>query len=121
MAKWNTTLQAIPGAVRLLVTSAEGDDLVKARLPGYPNHPRALLTLLEGLALWSGETLCAAISADAPVDHSLGLGAFSEDEDRWPEESALVHFVFLVPAGRGRRIAGVGDFRSLRRQPGLRR
>ena len=98
MAKWNTTLQAIPGAVRLLVTSAEGDDLVKAHLPGYPNHPRALLSLLEGLALWSGETLCAAISADDSADPSLALGV------SWTPTSALVRFDFTPPRLGQRRL-----------------
>jgi hypothetical protein len=55
---------------------------------GYPDHPRALLTLLEGLALWSGALLCAAISAAHSVGHSLGAGSFG-DLEHWPEESAV--------------------------------
>lgn len=116
MATWNTTLQVLPQqTVRLLVTDAEGHDLVKAQLSD-PEHPRALLTALEGLALWCGEPLDVVIYADVPVDHSLGLGAFSDLDGRWPEESALVHFAFREPGRRGRRIQGVGDFRRLRRR-----
>ena len=115
MTTWKPTLRVLPGGtMQLLVTGPEGDELVKARLPGQSRHPRALLTVLEGLALWSGTPLCAAISADIPVDNSLGLGAFSDLEELWPEESALVQFTFIVPSRRGRRIAGVGDFRHLR-------
>ena len=55
MALWPTTLRIGGKELKLLVTSPEGDDLLKARLPIRPPHPRALLTLLEGVALWSGE------------------------------------------------------------------
>jgi len=57
MSLWSTTLR-IGADMKLLVTSPEGDDLVKARLPLRPPHPRALLTMLEGIALFSGEPLC---------------------------------------------------------------
>ena len=79
-----------------------------------PDHPRALLTMLEGLALWCGQTLCVAISADVPSSHSLGLGPFTDDPQRWPQESALVHYVF-VSTDRGRRLQGLDDFSTLRR------
>jgi len=114
MAKWKAGLEVLPDAVQLLMTSPEGDDVVKARLPDDPDHPRALLTVLEGLALWCGEPLDVAIFAANGVSHSLGLGPF-DDSDTWPVESALVHFEFVAPARRGRRIQGVGDFDRLRR------
>ena len=66
MALWPTTLRIGDKELKLLVTSPEGDDLLKARLPIQPPHPRALLTLLEGVALWSGEPLYAVISAGEP-------------------------------------------------------
>jgi hypothetical protein len=117
MASWNTTLQVLPRrTVRLLVTDAEDNDLVKAQLLN-PEHPRALLTVLEGLALWCGQPLDVVICADVPVDHSLGLGAFGDLDEGWPEESALVHFAFREPQRRGRRIHGLGDFRRLRHRP----
>ena len=118
MAAWKITLQVLPQhRIRLLVTDAEENDLLKAQLAGYPRHPRALLTTLEGLALWCGEPLDVVICADVPVDHSLGLGAFGDLDDGWPEESALVHFAFRETGRRGRRIQGFGDFRRLRCRP----
>lgn len=113
MTAWETLLEPLPQGARLLVTGPDGDDLLKAHLPNSPDHPRALLTVLEGLALWCGEPLCVAISADRPCSHSLGLGPF-EPED-WPQESALVHFEFRFTTPRGRRLRGLGDFQSLRR------
>ncbi len=115
MATWNPLMEVLPKSIRVLMVSEEGDELLKAELPGHSRHPRALLAIFEGLALYSGSPLCVAISADNPVDNSLGLGFFTDLEDRWPEESALVKFVFLVPPARGRRLGGVGDFRRLRR------
>jgi len=115
MATWKTILRVTPEAIQVLVSTQEGDDILKAHLTGYPGHPRALLTVLEGLALWSGESLCAAISADVPVSHSLGLGSFTDDPDHWPEPSPLVHFVFVVSATGRRRIGGMGDFSKLRK------
>lgn len=109
---WKTMLEITPQVMRLLVTEPEGD-VLKAEFTTYPDHIRALLFMLEGLALWSGQKLCVAIHAKRPVDHSLGLGAFGGQE--WPEESALVEFVFVETEPKGRRkIAGVGEFRQLR-------
>ena len=106
-------IEIAPKTVRVLVTEP-GGDVMKAEFRSYPGHTRALLFLLEGLALWSGEKLCVAIHAEHPVDHSLGLGAFGGEE--WPEESALVEFVFVDTGERARRkLSGVGDFRKLRR------
>ncbi len=101
MESWKTTLRVSPAAVRLLVRTSDGHDILKAQLPNQPDHPRALLTLLEGLALWSGRPLCVAMSAAAPVSHSLGLGPFG---DEWPASSALISFDFTGPDPRGRRI-----------------
>jgi len=114
MALWSTTLR-IDKELKLLVTSPEGDDLIKARLPLRPPHPRALLTMLEGIALYSGEPLYAVISAGPHQDDWLDSGQWCED--LWPAESALVHFDFAPPAPRARhRLRGVGDFRAVRRQ-----
>ena len=114
MALWSTTLR-LGKDLKLLVTSPEGDDLIKARLPLRPPHPRALLTLLEGIALFSGEPLYAVISAGE--DRDAWLGSEQWCEDLWPAESPLVRFDFAIPPPRPRRtLRGVGDFRDVRRQ-----
>jgi hypothetical protein len=109
MALWPTMLRIGGKELKLLVTSPEGDDLLKARLPVRPPHPRALLTLLEGVALWSGEPLHAAISASAQRDDWLCSEEWGDEF--WPPESPLVHFDFAIPP-RARR---VGDVREVRR------
>src|ERR1019366_946182 len=106
---------ASPATVRLLVTSSQRDDLMKGRLPVQPPHPRALLTLLEGVALYSGEPLYVVISAGNHRDAWLGSEQWCED--LWPAESPLVRFDFAIPPPRRRRtLRGVGDFRDVRRQ-----
>ena len=115
MALWPTTLKIEAEQLKLLVTSPQGDDLIKARLPRRPAHPRALLTLLEGVALWSGEPLYVVISAGVHRDDWRGGEAWGDE--LWPAESQLVHFDFAIPPARRRRtLRGVGDFRDVRRQ-----
>ena len=115
MPLWLTTLRTTREEVKVLVTSREGDDLLKARLPIRSHHPRALCTLLEGVALWSGEPVSAVISAGECC--AAWLGSDQWGGQLWPEESVLVRFVPARPQPRRRRtLRGLGDFRDLRRQ-----
>lgn len=119
MACWPTTLR-IGRDLKLLVSSPEGVDLLKARLPLCPPpHPRALLTLLEGVALFSGEPVCAVISARRQYDHWLGSERWAEQ--LWPTESPLVQFDFAVRSSHEQRPRGVDAFRAVRRPSRLER
>ncbi len=61
---WPTTVQ-IDQEVRILVTdSMSPNEILRARFRDQPQHPRALCTLLEGLALWNGKPVTAAVSVD---------------------------------------------------------
>jgi hypothetical protein len=115
MAQWPTTMRITGREAKLLVTNESGDDVLKARLPLCPRHPRALLTMLEGVALFSGQPLSVVISAGEGLDAWLGSEQWCEE--LWPAESPLVGFDFAIPPARCRRpIRGVGDFRDVRRQ-----
>jgi hypothetical protein len=96
---------------RLLLTAAEGD-LLKARLSTTPCHPRALLTLLEGLRLWSGQPLCVALSVDDRCLRWPGAPLFGDE--LWPTESQLVRFDVVSRDRRRVHLTGLGDFRQLR-------
>src|ERR1051326_3754568 len=111
MRDWKPTLRVSRGQVLLLVTSERGD-VLKARLPMSPFHPRALLTLPEGLSLCTRRPPPVAVSAGAHSDW-LGSGLFGDDFI--PAESQLVRFQIGRLGCRGRRLRGVADFRSLRR------
>lgn len=112
MDTWMTMVEPTPRAVRLLMTDPEGNEVLKAALPAFPQHPRALLTLLEALALWVGVPLTVAIFASHRVDRHRAEALFGNEF--LPMDSALVHFDLTGPVRRRRTIAGVGDFRALR-------
>jgi hypothetical protein len=104
MREWKTVLQVSQSDAFLLVTS-EGEDLVKAKLCASPSHPRALLTLLEGLDV--------VVSAGVRCE-DWAMPALFGDE-LFPAESQLVRYHIVHPARRARRLQGVADFRHLRR------
>ena len=112
MRAWRCTLRVTQHEAKLLLTDSEQGDLLKARLDPRPSHPRALLTMLEGLSLWNGHPLCVALHVDERSLHgpcSMLLG-----DELWPAESALVRFEVVHRGRRGSRLSGLGDFRALR-------
>ena len=102
------TVRPGPHQTRILATE-EGDDCLKAVLPTRPNHPRALSTLMEGLALWHGRPLHVVL-VDDPSRPSLvdGLGGGFMG----PRDLSNVRFEIRQPTRRT-RIRGPGDFRTL--------
>jgi len=115
MRQFRCTLRVTQHEVQLLITQPEQGDILKARLDSRPCHPRALLTLLEGLSLWAGHPLCVALRVDEHCRPWPGSMLFGDE--LWPAESPLVRFD-VAPLGcrRGRRRSGLGDFRTLRRE-----
>jgi hypothetical protein len=112
LRSWHCTLRVTQQRAQLLVSAPEGD-VLKARLDTRPCHPRALLTLLEGLSLWYGQPLSVALSVGADCRSSLPSTLFGDE--LWPAESALVRFEVVQPVHRRARLTGLGDFRALRR------
>lgn len=109
---WKCSLRVTERHATILVMGPEGD-LLKARLDTSPCHPRALLTLLEGLSLWSGEPLSVALSV-AERFHSTHASTLFGD-GLFPAESGLVRFELAAPGPRKARLDGLGDFRAHRR------
>ena len=106
--------------VQLLVLDPYNEPLLKDRLPSNPAHPRAAITLLEGLALWAGHRLSVAVAVTA---NSTGL-----IEELLPQGPAWCSpLVELMPVDgpsrrrRVRRLDGLGDFQAVYqlRLPGL--
>lgn len=100
---WHATVEVLSETIWVWVSEATGRDVLRACLSRTPGHLRALLTMLEGLALWSGAPLSVVIGVDQPVCDSLGLGRYGAEET-WPQESALVSFFFRQPARPPRRL-----------------
>ena len=113
MSRWDSVLKIDHRGVRLLIADGLGHDLLKARLPLRSDHPRALLTLLEGVALYSGSSLRVATSVAESVGRSPASALLGGD--LFPADSALVRFDFSFPAVRRRHIRGLGDFCDVRR------
>lgn len=97
---------------RLQLSAPSARSCLRARLPPRPEHPRALITLLEAMTLWYGTPLHAVVDADAED--------IRRDPQKWavllgdaPELSVRVHYVSVPPSRRTRRdrfLAELGDF-----------
>lgn len=108
------TLRLTRTNMKLLVTSPEQGDVLKAQFDSCPCHPRALLTLLEGLSLWSGHRLHVALDVEErslPWHDSRLFG-----DAVWPAESALVQYRVVHRDRRQVRLPGIGDFREIRKE-----
>lgn len=99
-----------------LLLSQGPDELLRAVLPppSQLRHERAVMTLVESLALWLDTQLHVVLSVDARdsgfclgLTDEMGVGARS-----------LYYRVEVIERGvrrrRGTRIRGVGDFADLR-------
>jgi hypothetical protein len=109
---WRCSLRVTQRQTTLLLSGPTGD-LLKARLDSHPCHPRALLTLLEGLSLWCDEPLSVALTVAERFPASLPSTLFGDE--LWPGESGLVRFERVHRACRPVRLEGLGDFRAERR------
>ena len=104
------------GETRVLATAGSEQTLLKARLGYTPQHPRALATLLEALALWQGAEVRAALvvaEAVAPCVGDLWPGVFADFGQR------PLYSLEVVDGRRRPRprdgLPGLGEYRDLRR------
>lgn len=102
----------------LLGLGWDEEPVLKARLPALPEHPRAAITVLEGLALWAGARLPVAVGVAARSAGSIE--AILPQGVAWCSPLVDLHPVDLSRARR-RRLDGLGDFRELHqlRLPGF--
>ena len=103
-------------ATRVLATAGSQETLLKARLGRAPQHPRALATLLEALALWQGAEVRAALAVADPAGACVA--------NLWPASCAdfgcaPLYTLDVVAAHRPAlphdELTGLGDYRDLRR------
>jgi len=111
MCPWKCVLQIGPKELKILVVEPSSTEVLKARMSLTAQHPRALLTMLEGLALYNGHPLTAVVSAASSCAGWWTESVFGDG--LWPTESPLVQFAGASHGNRG-RLRGLGDFRSLR-------
>lgn len=108
---WKVNLRFTRRQTQLLVTDA-GDDILKARLSDEPCHPRALVTLAEGLAMWHGTPLSIAAYADNDAHEQCERIFYGGA--CLPPSSPLVTFELLHRSASRKRLCGLGSFRQLR-------
>jgi len=99
---------------RVLATAGPTETILKARLPAAVQHPRAVPTLLEALALWAGVKVHAAIVAGGTDTSS----ATRLKLDWLVEGTGDPHYRLEFVDGHRRRhrdpLDGLGQFHDLR-------
>ena len=105
-----------PTVSRVVAMRGPGETILKARLRCPPSSPRALVALLESVALWEGAPVRAALVVDEQA--SFEQGALYREAFPIFGESALYDAQW-VPRARARRrrdrLSGMGVFRDLER------
>ena len=105
-----------PRATRLLALHQADEAILKARLCPSPSHPRALVTLLEAVALWEGRPVRAALCVD---EREPGYATtFYREAFPGYEQTPLYELAVVAHEHRRRRddgLSGMGSFQDLRR------
>jgi hypothetical protein len=107
----NIWMGIAPGPIttRVIAMAGASETILKAQ------HPRAMATLLEAIALWQGRHVRAALAADRKVEGSDSTLFHAVI----PDDGGALYTLDWVAAGpralrRHRDIRGLGDFRDLR-------
>lgn len=107
-----SALRLVPrrGLLLMVGTGFDQEVLLKARLSAWPSHPRALITVLEGLALWSGHRLPVAIGVSR--NSASYIEGLLPDGPAWTSPLVDLHVVEHPRPRRRTRLDGVGDLRE---------
>jgi hypothetical protein len=114
MNEYTVTMSFSGVRSRILVTAGT-DEILRAVLPAprQVRHTQAASSFLEALALWLDQRLRVVVSA-AEVDATSLLGLTDDFGSPGRGVYYQVEVVERKPRRRGRRLAGVGEFRDLR-------
>jgi hypothetical protein len=89
--------------------------ILKARLPAAPEHPRALESLAEGIALWYGAPLYAALGVAAEAAWCVSPGWHSTVDGLTRTPLVTIDLVVGPPRRPRRdRLDGLGAFADVR-------
>jgi hypothetical protein len=103
LTPWTAFCRVHRQHIRISVSQPCGLEVLQARLPLPPAHPRAVLELLESLARHCGHSLDAVISAASRSETFFDERYAADALQLGP--SALVRVIFASPNGRQLRLA----------------
>jgi hypothetical protein len=102
------------GATKLIALHRPDTAILKARLNPRPQHPRALATLLEAVALWEGMPVRAALCVD---EREPGCAStFYREAFPGYEQTPLYDLAVVAREHRRQRndgLGGMGGFQDL--------
>lgn len=99
---------------RVLATAGPRETVLKARLSATAQHPRALPTLLEALAMWEGMPVRAAVVADGQDGSSITRLRLDGFEDFGGAPLYKLEFVRGHKRHHRDRLDEMGPFHDLR-------
>lgn len=103
-------------STRVLAMRGPTEAILKAHLSLRPSSPRAVVSLLEALALWEGRPVRAALVVDDASTHG-STSLYHDTFAVFGDETPLYRLEWVPRAAVRRRdgIRGMGDFGDLER------
>lgn len=99
---------------RVLATAGSRETVLKARLSPTPQHPRAVVALLEALAMWEGTMARAVVVVDDREGSSATRLKLNDFADLFGEPLYQLRFVHGHKRHHRDRVDGFGPFHDLR-------
>jgi hypothetical protein len=108
-----------PRTTRILAMRGPGEAILKAHMSLRPSSPRAVVALLEAMALWEGMPVRAALVVDDASTPSTSTSLYRDTFEVFGEETPLYRLEWVPRSAGARRrrdrLAGMGDFGDLER------
>jgi hypothetical protein len=106
-------------ATRILAMRGPTETIMKAHLSLRPSSPRALIALLEAIALWEGLSVRAAVVADDTSTPSTSTSLYRDSFAMIGQQTPLYSLEWIPRSAAVRRrrdgMSGMGDFGDLER------
>lgn len=107
------------GATRILAMRGPGETILKAHLSLHASSPRAVIALLEAVALWEGVPVRAALVVDDGSTDSTSTTLYRDTFAVFGDETPLYRLEWVPRSAAARRrrddLTGMGEFGDLER------
>jgi hypothetical protein len=108
-----------PRTTRILAMRGPGEAILKAHLSLRPSSPRAVIALLEAMALWEGMPVRAALVVDDASTPSTSTSLYRDTFAVFGDETPLYRLEWVPRSAGARRrrdrLGGMGEFGDLER------